>query len=610
MLTILCTSTGSTLAASATLNVTDFGARGDAIQALAATSTNSSAVTLMSGAKLSNADVGKVIELFGVGAVTTGSNHQDLVAQIVSVNNGTNLTISLPAGLSSNGVACTIGTQNAQAFQSCINASQGTNNTILVPPGRYLLIPPQVLDPAYVMPNASAISFGMTLSNGGIVFLGAGPSSSVLVGNGAWIRSGSSVLRGAIAGIVTGPAANEAPLVFQNLGFDGGVALGDEGNIANPASPVDGSGWDITHDAVVDWGPPPIVANQQFINCNFTHWRGEMVKSVISETDGFILVSNCSFVDGNASGFNFNFTHRISGCLFSNLFMAVELYEGYMQGSSVIENSTITGVTNAIVLVGALTNHVQPSYTIRGNTIAPSKFGVLFSPAQNLVVAGNQFIGGQIGLGSDDYAYQGTAINSNILVANNTFTGTGYCLNIASSGPDRVVNMAWQSNTAVGCPRFANGYGWSSNVTFTGNRSRPLNGQQGLLWGSSLVGQYFIDDESNEFPTNIIYANPNALTNTVSYSLGMRHRVQASSSNCVTILDTGNPPQIPPGAVLDITYTGPYAGQLFLSSQTPAGNPLVLTPGEFVKCLWTNGQWAVLQPAPPPPPTDLHVISQ
>ena len=34
-----------------------------------------------------------------------------------------------------------------------------------------------------------------------------------------------------------------------------------------------------------------------------------------------------------------------------------------------------------------------------------------FVEGQNLVVTGNQFYGGQIGVGSDDYAYQGSTIN-------------------------------------------------------------------------------------------------------------------------------------------------------------------------------------------------------
>ena len=41
----------------------------------------------------------------------------------------------------------------------------------------------------------------------------------------------------------------------------------------------------------------------------------------------------------------------------------------------------------------------------------------------------------------------------------------------------------------------------------------------------------------------------------------------------------------------------------------PAGNSLVLNPGEFIKCQWTNGLWNVLQPAGPSAPQNLHIIT-
>src|SRR5580698_5262522 len=81
----------------ATLNVVNFGARGDAIQTLANTVSNSTIVTMASTNQLSAADVGKLIELFGVGPATSPTNNQDLIAFIVSVANGTNVTISTPA---------------------------------------------------------------------------------------------------------------------------------------------------------------------------------------------------------------------------------------------------------------------------------------------------------------------------------------------------------------------------------------------------------------------------------------------------------------------------------------------------------------------------------
>jgi len=596
----------SSRADTAALNVTNFGATGDAVQILASTVSNSATVILDPSNALSSTDVGKIIELFGVGAVTTGTNHQDLVGSIVAVTNGTNVTISMMAGLTATAVPCTIGTQNAGAFQRCLDACHGTNTVVLIPAGSYLLVPPSFLDPSFVMDSAATLTFAINIQKGGIHLLGDEGGGSRLVGNGAWALKGAYVQRGALAGCV-GPVTNDAPLVFENLTLDGGVQAGNLGNIAGPASVTDGSGWDVTHAAVIDFGQAPLHAYKGFINCRFVHWRGEMVKSVVAGMDGLIQMTNCSFVDGQASGFNFNFTHEINGCLFSNLFMAMEFYEGYMQGASTFENSTMTNLVNAIVLVGALTNHVEPSYTIRSNIFGASGKSILFSPVRNLTVVGNQFYGSIIGLGSDDYAYQGTDYNSDILVESNTFTGTGYCLNIGSSGRDRVANMTWLTNTAVGCPRFGNGYGWSTNIVFLGNASLPLNGQQGLLFGSSLTGQYFIDDASNQFPTNYAGVYGSTLTNTVTYALGMRWGLWAESSNGVFLLDTTCPNCIPTNALLTMSYGSQMPATLYPASQAPFGSPFVLNYGDRIACRWTGGQW-VIRPQLAPP-TNVHIVA-
>ena len=81
-------------ATSTSLNVTNFGARGDAVQILVTTISNSSVVTFPATNPLASTDVGKVILLFGVGPATTPTNNQDLIASIVSVSNGTNVILS------------------------------------------------------------------------------------------------------------------------------------------------------------------------------------------------------------------------------------------------------------------------------------------------------------------------------------------------------------------------------------------------------------------------------------------------------------------------------------------------------------------------------------
>lgn len=585
-------------------NVTNFGARGDAFQTLADTVQGSTLIQLLPTNQLSAADVGKLALLFGAGPAASPTNQQDLLAQIVSVAQGTNITLSLPAGITARAASVTFGTQNAAAFQQCINACTGTNAIIQVPSGCYLLVPPAMLDANFVMAGPGDARPAVVLQTGGIHFLGVDPSSTILLGCGAWQLKGSWVHRGWMFECL-GPVRNNAPLIFENLTFDGGVQPGRQTFYnGGPARTNDGAGWDITHDAVVDIGAPPLHAFKQFVNCTFTHWRGEMVKSVASLMDGYVEMTNCAFLDGEASGFNFNFTHRITGCTFSNLDMAMEFYAGYMTGPSVFENSTVTNVHNAIVLVGALTNHTMPSYTISGNTLAQSGTGVLLGPARNITVSSNQFFGGNIGIGTDDYAYQGSGPNSNIVITANSFQNTGTPFNVAGGVTDSIVNVTLTANQAWNCGRFADGYGWSSNVVFHSNHSSGL--RAGLLYGQQLIGQWFADDASNIFPWFSIYDAPPA-PGSVTYANGMHQRLYPAGTNSVFIIDATHPQQIPPGASLIIDNAGKNACSL-----RPGANktPVPMPVGKTLLYEWQNGAWQSGSNLPSlPPPQNLRILN-
>lgn len=587
-------------AASSTLCVTNFGARGDAFETLAATVQGSRVVHLLPTNRLSSLDVGKLLLLIGAGSATTPTNHQDMVAQILSVTRRTNVTISAPAGITASQVPATCGTQNASAFQRCVNSCSGSNTIVQIPEGRYLLVPPVMLT-NFVMAGAGDAQPSVLLRTGGIHFLGVDPSSSVLVGCGAWMLKGEWVHRGWMFECL-GPVANNFPLIFENLTFDGGVRQGREAYYnSGPALTINGEGWDVTHDAVVDKGAPPLHAFKQFVNCTFTHWRGEMVKSVASLMDGYIEVTNCAFLDGEASGFNFNFTHLITDCTFSNLDMAVEFYAGFAVGDSRFENSTITNVRNAIVLEGALTNHQMPSYTITGNTIAPSQTGVLLAPARNVTISSNQFIGGNIGVATDNYAYQGSGENSNVVIALNYFQNNTPFV-VGGGGQDSIVNATVISNQAWNCARFAQGYGWSSNVVFLGNSS--VGSAQAGLFSQQLVGQWFIDDLSDVFPWFGVYDNPPA-PDPITYANGMRQRLYPVQTNCVFLIDDSSPAQIPPGATLIIRNAGVCSCLL-----SNAGSGMVSAPipaGGTVLDWWTNGAWLLGTNMGIAPPQNLHV---
>jgi len=588
----------SKCAGKTTLNVTNYGAKGDAVLTWASTVQGSATVTLVASNKLTKNDVGKIIEIFGAGPSTTGTNYQDLIALIQAVTNGTNVTISAPAGQTASNLNCTFGTQNAGAFQKCINAATGTNTDVLVPPGRYLLIPPEVLDPSFVMQSYSDGASAVIIGNGGLRILGTNPSQTILLGNGAWQLRTNYVHRGFIFWI-NGPIKNTNSLVFENLTMDGGVPQGHQAQTGFVAQAPAAAGWDVTHGAVVEAAPLPLMSDLRFVNCDFVHWRGEMVKSVTTYDSGLILVTNCSFSDGNGSGFNFNWTpHRITGCVFSNLFMAMEYYVGTMQAPSVFENSKLVDLGNAIVLVGGLTNHTSPGYAIQGNQFINVGRGVLMGPACNVSIVGNQFTNATWGICTDGSAYQGNDYNHDITVASNLFNQVYYAFSIGSAGVDRVENMFFSSNVATNCHCFATGYGWSTNIFLSGN----VSSNPGNVDGSPLIGQWFLDDPSNQFPIHNDYGYM-GITNIISYACGRSHAIYNINGSGITNIlygiDDRTPEQIPAGAQLSLTNINQVPVNIMLSLRSSAAGMVILQPNSLLQLTFKNSGFFLVVPAPP-----------
>ena len=571
-----------------TLKVTSFGAQGDAVSVAANTVKGSPVITVQTTDALTNADVGKLMLLFGVGPSTTPTNHQDLIGTIEQVDHGTNITLSVAAGATSNNVSCIYGTQNAPSFQSCVDAANGSNTIIQVPAGNYLLVPPAQVSGFAMIRDTGPVAAAVVIRKGGIHFLGDGLTKTILTGCGAWRLQGKFVHRGWLF-VCQGPITNNYPLVFEDLTMDGGVQVGYTANHFPPANPADGSGWDITHDAVVDSGRAPLHLNKVFENCRFTHWRGEMLKGVVGGWDGHIVVTNCLFDDGNASAFNMSFTHRISSCLFSNLNMAMEFYEGYCSNACFFENSTLTQIMGgtAIAIVGALTNRPPPEYTIQNNHFWCSHFAILTSPAQNLYVMGNQFYctNATAALGFGSAGYQGSAINRNIVVADNSFNGPIYAIAFLGIGGNRIADLQVISNTATGVRWFAGCYGWSTNVSFRGNTA-PAG-----LCNDQLKGQWFLDDASNTFPPWSVNGSAGK-TNVITYAHGMRQRLASTNSGSAFAFDDSQPEKIPPGARLQITFCGKQPASLYFSTTRPdAGSVIVQQSNDTVTCAWTNKAW-------------------
>ena len=198
---------------------------GDAVQFFANTMSNSVVVTTAN--QFSSADIGKVIELFGAGPLGTSTNHQDLLSTINNVVNATNLSSRELREQRPMAVLGIYGTNNATAFQACINAAP-SNSIINIPNGTYLIVGSQALDPNFVMANMFETHPSIVIQKGGLSLSGQSESGTVLLGCGAWQNKGSYAYRGHMFGL-TGPVTNNGPLIFVSLTIDGGVQQGFTG---------------------------------------------------------------------------------------------------------------------------------------------------------------------------------------------------------------------------------------------------------------------------------------------------------------------------------------------------------------------------------------------
>lgn len=563
-----------------TLNVLDFKAKGDA-RRIAANTVGNNALISVPGAAFTASDVGKIVELFAVGKATSGG-HQDLIATVTGVPSSTSLQISPVPTVTATGVGGVMGTQNSGAFQNAINAATGTNTIIRIPSGNYLLIPPSNLTNVYLDPMASLV-----VQKGGIRFVGDGMTNTILTGCGAWTLNSANEAKRGYLFVCRGPVTNNYPLSFENLTMDGGVFQGNTVNKGFPASKIDGSGWDIYHSAVVDQNPAPLHLNKKFQGCRFTHWRGEMLKSTVTWTNGFIEINSCDFNDGNASGINFTFSHNITNCTFSNIDMAMELYEGYLSVPSYFQNCTVQGARGCIAMVGAEASHPAPAYMIRNNILEAVGFGVMMAPAVNLTISGNKFVGEDFAIGTA-MGYQGTDFNRNILIQNNTFTNVSKPFLVQESGSNRIEDVKIFNNTASQGYAFAWGYGTSSNVVISNN---VVSGFSFGALSDRLLGQWFLDDLSNKFPVHQV-SDASGQSLLISYAYGARHQTLATRVGTTFLVDDANPTKIPPGARMSILNQGGNAATINLSNTRSATAPSrILQPGVSVICAWVNGAW-------------------
>jgi hypothetical protein len=606
--------------AQTSVNVTNYGAVGDAANILANTTINSATVTFPSGS-FTSTDVGKVIELFGVGTSRSGTwngtyymGNEDLIAIIANVVNATNVILNIPAGATSNGVYCVYGTQNVPAFQSAIDAA-GTNTIIIIPAGNYLLVPPQQLGAAW---NSWYIS-SLVIAKGGIHFIGEDKTNTILTGCGAWKQyAGPACWRGLLFAL-QGPVTNNYPLIFENLTMDGGVQIGNTGIGGTLGNPYDGSGWDGTHSAVEDVGYYPRHDYKAFINCEFTHWRGEEVKSVMIATNGFILMTNCVFNDGNATGFNFSSPHTIDHCVFINLKEAEEFYVAFCTGSSYFQNNLVTNMTGGFFALNGATG-TNPSYYITNNifdnSTEYSAAPIMTAPAVNAFILNNTInlpkYGAAIAIGVQ--GYQGSFCNSNIVVSGNHVVGQsnpgqGQFLLYGNDPPNNVVNLTITNNTVTNVYYGLQSGGLAANVRVAFNTFlSPVHFLTGTRWSGTPAGPFILIETNNNFAYSTSYSSGAVQTNVISYKNGPKVFYDYTPPADVFVLEDSTSNQIPAGAYFSMdnrsnryatVYNGYSAPVTIYPSQNSYANPTVLKLGQMTNFYWSGSVWTLKKIIPP-----------
>jgi hypothetical protein len=586
------------LSSAATLNVADYGAVGDCREIYVRVTTNSAVMVTTN--TFTAGDVGKIVQLFGAGYYAslstnggfagnyhgTPTNHQDLVATILSVSKGTNVTLSRVCGVTASNIRCTYGTQNKKAFDAAI-AAAGSNDVIYIPAGNYHLVAPSALDTNYAQASIYHSQPTITLNRGGLTFLGDGTNRTILTGNGAWQQKGmDSAYRGYLF-YLAGPLTNFGPLIFDSIRFDGNATRNHSSLFTSyPAIPTDGSGWDVTHHLLISGVTTKDVSYLGFTNCFVTRWHGETIQGISTGT-GIADFGNCTFVDGNATVINFNGEHDFHDNIVTDYYQVAEDGQFVLaSGVCKIRNNVFSNIygTTTIALTGASTNIDHPGYIISSNVfnlIAP-KYGIAAIGAKNITINSNYFDGGGIVIGAA--GQQGTDYNRNYLISNNVFTNAQVAVSFQGYGNNRAEDFLIENNTATVSLGFATAAeragSWSTNVVIRNNTANRGP------WSTWATGQYLIDDVSNDFPP---YADADLLpVNAVSYGRGMRHNLYPKSTSARFYLDTATPMQIPEGAILRLT-NNVYAATLYPSANLV--NPIVMLGGHSATFCWTNGTW-------------------
>ena len=423
-------------------SITNFGGIGDLVSFSANTTSNSAQIVVTSGQTFTTNDIGKVLQVFGAGpwlhvsnnnALAWAVTNQDSISFITNVTSGSNIWGTILQGRTTNAY-CLVGTNNQIAFQKAIDAAASsmlTNvpQTIYIPTGKYLIASSNAMNAGYVCQNINGDgTHALTITNGGITFLGDGAGLSYLYNVGAGMNHSLNdssvygtfghyvVMRGSLL-YCAGPInASQYPLVFNGLTFDGGMTNGIQVGQYFPPKEGTGEGWDVSHHFLVDNNPfpgsPQMHQLKVFTNCVFQHSRGEMLICTTGPggTNTFNDVINCVFNDGNASAINLYYGQHVYNCSFTNLVKVLEYYQGNTTTASTWSNNVMNMPSgNSIHIVGSTTNALPPDFTWISNRMIMQSggFHVTFAPASNVKLIGNSFEGS----GSTGISCSGAVLN-------------------------------------------------------------------------------------------------------------------------------------------------------------------------------------------------------
>jgi hypothetical protein len=202
-------------------------------------------------------------------------------------------------------------------------------------------------------------------------------------------------------------------------------------------------------------------------------------------------------------------------------------------------------------------------------------------------------------------------MNSNIVIMYNHITlsnaAGGFVMELGN-GSNSIANVSVVSNTMTGTitgtTDFAEGYGWGTNVIFTGNILDAPGARTGLN-STGLQGQWYIDTLSNQFPFHYCWDFGGA-SNSVSYQWGARQNINVSQFASTWYLDDSHVSCMSPNVQMIVSNSCGSTITLNTSEICPA-TPIAATNGWSATFQWTNGAWQLVR-ATPLPPADLHVV--